>query len=88
MQEIYSQLLCLQGNKRDGWVLRTFKDIFKVWPPKHLKRDRKEPIGQLQSFVRSRNIAWVKGREKYQSLSPHDHADYNQSDNGYPYAAE
>lgn len=93
MQEIYSQLLGMQGNKRDGWVLRTFKDIFKVWPPKHLKKDRKEAIGQLQSFVKSRNIAWVKGREKERSSSSSS-PDYeyipsdDDRDEGYPHAAE
>ena len=42
-QAIYSQLLGMQGTKKDGWVGRTFKDIFSAWPSKRIeKRARKK----------------------------------------------
>jgi superfamily II DNA or RNA helicase len=74
-QAIYSQLLAMQGTKKNGWVLYKFKSIFDVLPPRYLLRNQIEPTGALRSFIRSQNIAYTKAREKA-------------GDGGYSHAAE
>lgn len=84
-QVIYSQLLGMQGTKKDAWVAWKFKAVFGRWPPRSLMREPSEPSSAMQSWVRSEAIRWVKGRDKAQPVA--DPAPMREPE-GYPYAAE
>lgn len=57
-QAIYSQLLALQGSKSDGWVGRSYQDIFGVYP-RGLEKVHMEPSAPLRSWVKSKLIAYA-----------------------------
>lgn len=61
-QEIYSQLLAMQGTKKSGWVSIKFKAIFDKWPPRWMINRQEEPSSALRSWVCSENIKWAKSR--------------------------
>ena len=63
-QAIYSQLLGLQGSKKDGWVSHKFRAIFDRFPPKYLARDPVEASSAMRSWVRSENIKWARSRPR------------------------
>jgi len=73
-QAIYSQLLGMQGTKKDGWVGFKFEKIFGHKRTRNLLREASEPSSALRSWVRAENIAWARSRD-------------NQSE-GYANAAE
>lgn len=64
-QEIYSQLLSIRHERgySDGWVARTYRDIFSVWP-RGLNDICTEPTQEVRNFVRSKLIRHAKGKEK------------------------
>lgn len=94
-QEIYSQLLAMQGTKKDGWVSFKFKEIFSVWP-RGLIKEPSEPSSALQSWVRSGFIKWAKSRPRSSGdaaaseggQSPEPTLDAPNDYEGYPDAAE
>jgi DNA repair protein RadD len=61
-QAVYSQLLAMQGEKKDGWVSFKFKTVFGRWPPRWLSRQHDEPSNALRSWVRYEQIKWAKSR--------------------------
>lgn len=62
-QAIFSQLIAMQGTKREGWVRHKFRAIFDKWPSRNLVHRHEEPSNALRSWVRSENIKWAKSRE-------------------------
>jgi superfamily II DNA or RNA helicase len=64
MQEIYSQLLAMQGTKKDGWVRHKFEAIFDTAPPWNLKVHPVAPSSALQSWIRSEQIRWARSRAR------------------------
>jgi len=70
-QAIFSQLIAMQGTKREGWVRHKFRAIFDKWPSRNLSLRQEEPSNALRSWVRSENIKWAKSRES----APRDNAD-------------
>ena len=63
-QAIYSQLLGMQGTKKDGWVSHKFRAIFDRYPSRFLLRDPHEPSSAMRSWIRSEQIRWVKSRPR------------------------
>lgn len=66
-QEFYSQLIAIaetRGYKR-GWAFHKYVEKFGV-QPKGLHNDPMEPTLKVQSWVRSRQIAWANARKKDQ----------------------
>ena len=63
-QAIYSQLLGMQGTKKDGWVSHKFRAIFGAYPSRHLLHDPHEPSSAMRSWVRSEQIRWAKSRPR------------------------
>lgn len=61
-QAIYSQLLGMQGTKKDGWVSHKFRALFDRFPPRNLARDPIEPSSAMRSWVRHENIKWARSR--------------------------
>lgn len=61
-QAIYSQLLALQGARADGWVSNQYREIFSVWP-NGMQKVQAEPCHELRSYIKSRQIAWVKSQK-------------------------
>ena len=74
-QAIYSQLLGMQGTKKDGWIGYKFERIFGHKPSRFLLRDPHEPSSAMRSFIRSENLKWAKSQ-------PPRHSE------GYAHAAE
>jgi DNA repair protein RadD len=62
-QAIYSQLLGMQGTKKDGWVGFKFEKIFGHKRTRNLLREAIAPSNALMSWVRSENIAWARSRD-------------------------
>lgn len=60
----YSMLLSIaqQRGYRGGWVANQYKQKFKVWP-RGLSEIATEPTPEALSFVKSRMIAFAKGRK-------------------------
>jgi DNA repair protein RadD len=48
---------------KPGWAAHKFKEKFGFWPPSRFVEPI-EPSREVLSWVRSRNIAWAKAREK------------------------
>ena len=63
-QAIYSQLLGMQGTKKDAWVGYKFERIFGHKPSRFLLRDPHEPSSAMRSFIRSENIAWARSQPR------------------------
>lgn len=66
-QEFYSQLIAIaetRGYKR-GWAFHKYVEKFGV-QPKGLHHDPMEPTLKVQSWVRSRQIAWANSRKNEQ----------------------
>lgn len=61
-QAVYSQLLAMQGTKKDGWVANQFREIFDVWP-KGLDHSPMEPTVDLQLWIHFKNVKYAKGRD-------------------------
>ena len=64
-QALYSQLLWVAGERdySPGWVAHKFKEKFGVWP-RGLVEALEPPTASTLSWIRSRNIAFAKGRGK------------------------
>jgi DNA repair protein RadD len=60
-QAVYSQLWAMKGTKADGWVARSFRDIFSAYPS-GLEKGHAEPTNELKLWVHHKNIAFVKSR--------------------------
>jgi superfamily II DNA or RNA helicase len=64
-QEWYSGLLyiAMEKNYSQGWAAHNFKTKFSVWPNDYRKIAR-PPSNAMRSWVRSRQIAYAKAKEK------------------------
>jgi superfamily II DNA or RNA helicase len=64
-QQWYSELLMLAQitGKTSGWVAHTYRAKFEMWP-RGLMDSKVEPSGEVRSYVRHRNIAYAKRKEK------------------------
>jgi superfamily II DNA or RNA helicase len=67
-QDWYSGLLyiCMEKNYSQGWAAHKFKEKFGVWPNDY-RKSAKPPSSAVRSWVRSRQIAYAKAKEKYGS---------------------
>lgn len=65
----YSSLLYVAGQKgySDGWVSHKMKEKFGVWP-RGLAPIKTEPTLEVKNWIRSRQIAYAKGRAKGVSI--------------------
>ena len=63
-REIYGMLKTME--RRAGWkhgvIEHRFRDIFGVWARGLRDAPAIEPCFELQSWIRSRNIAWAKSK--------------------------
>ena len=48
----------------EGWAAHKYKGKFKEWPEDDFSRDGEEPSKEVLSYIRSRNIAYAKMKEK------------------------
>jgi superfamily II DNA or RNA helicase len=53
-----------ENGKSKGWAAHTFKAKFKVWPNYYENAPASEPGGEVRGFIRHRNIAYAKRKEK------------------------
>lgn len=69
-QHFYSELLGLaqMTGKKRGWVSHKYREKFGVWP-KEMAEVPIQPSAATRSWVRSRNIAYAKSRERALSQS-------------------
>ena len=61
-QAVLSQLIAMQGKKKDGWVFWKFKALFSEPPGPDLKRTPAPPTPEIQLWVHSENIRWAKSQ--------------------------
>jgi DNA repair protein RadD len=61
-QAVLSQLIAMQGKKKDGWVFWKFKSLFGVAPGPDLRRTPATPTPEVQMWVHSENIRWAKSQ--------------------------
>lgn len=64
-QRWFSQLMghAKEKGKSDGWVAHTYKAKFGVWP-RGLNDSPAEPSLEVKSYIRHRNIAYAKKKQK------------------------
>jgi superfamily II DNA or RNA helicase len=64
-QQFYSEILYYSRSKgyNDGWVAHKYKEKFGVWP-RGLKQDPLPPSIATQKWIKSRLIAYAKGKSK------------------------
>ncbi|EJA5857904.1 ATP-dependent helicase, partial [Salmonella enterica] len=48
---------------KDGWCANTYREKFGVWP-KGFDNTPAEPSIEVYNFIKSKNIAYFKGRQK------------------------
>lgn len=65
---VHAQLLQYadERGRKQGWVAHTYRDLFGVWPRGLSALDRAEPDPLLRSWLRSRDIAFAKSRDRTQ----------------------
>lgn len=68
-QAFFSQLIAIaeSRNYKRGWAFHKYREKFGV-DPKGLRADPMEPTLTVQSWVRSRQIAWVKARKQAEAV--------------------
>jgi DNA repair protein RadD len=61
----YAELACIAQERgyKPGWAAHKYKEKFGGWPPSRTITPM-QPSAEVLSWVRSRNIAWAKAREK------------------------
>jgi superfamily II DNA or RNA helicase len=71
-QHVYSQLLQVAHNKgySSGWVSHTYRAMFGDWP-RGMSDVPVAPSAELLSWLKSRQIAFAKGRQKRQEGREH-----------------
>ncbi len=47
---------------KDGWAANKFRELTGVWPDRYVNAPLVEPSPFILSWIKSRQIAWVKGR--------------------------
>jgi hypothetical protein len=52
-----------QRDYKPGWAAHKYKEKFRVWPPGSQPAPQ-EPSPEVLSWIRSRNIAYAKARQK------------------------
>lgn len=65
-QEWFSGLLYMAAERdyKEGWAAYKFREKFGTWPPNHLSRQISIPTKEMRSYVKSRNIAFAKVKER------------------------
>lgn len=53
----------------EGWAAHKYKSKFKEWPENYFSRAGEEPTAECLSYIRSRNIAYAKAKEKEDALN-------------------
>lgn len=68
-QEWYSMLMhyAKEKGRSEGWVAHTYKAKFGVWPRGMDSKVTTEPSIEVKAYIRHRNIAYAKRREKQDS---------------------
>lgn len=51
-------------NNPEGWAAHKYKGKFKEWPDSDFSRQGEEPSAVVLAYIRSRNIAYAKAKEK------------------------
>lgn len=65
--KFYQSMRAAQGRPvSDGWCSYLFKDKFNEWPSKSFHNSPSEITPEVSNFIRHKNIAFAKGREKAQ----------------------
>lgn len=61
----YAELVCIAQARgyKPGWADHKYKEKFGGWPPSRIITPI-QPSAEVLSWVRSRNIAWAKARQK------------------------
>lgn len=64
-QSFYSQLMAIRMERSysEGWVANQYKNKFGVWP-RGLSKIAKEPSKEVRNYVKSRQIAYAKSKNK------------------------
>lgn len=64
-QSFYSQLIAIRMEKsyKDGWEANQYRNKFGVWP-KGLSKIPREPSKEVRNYVKSRQIAYAKSKNK------------------------
>ena len=68
-QDWYSGFLyiCMERGYKEGWAAVKFREKFSVWPD-GLRKVAKPPSLAVRSYIRSRNIAYAKGKAKAEAM--------------------
>lgn len=53
-----------EKNYKPGWAANKYREKFKVWPNDFRQTEAAEPTPEVRSWVKSRQIAYAKGRAK------------------------
>jgi superfamily II DNA or RNA helicase len=53
--------------KQEGWASHKFREVFGVWPNKYKHVAPIKPSPETESWIRSRNIAYAKARQKVEA---------------------
>ncbi|WP_041645985.1 hypothetical protein [Aromatoleum aromaticum] len=71
-QHVYSQLLhiCRKKGHKPGWTANQYKKMFGVWP-RGLRDVTATPTPEIEGWLKSQRIAYLKGREKAQEGRSH-----------------
>ena len=71
-QHVYSQLLHVARARgySPGWVSHKYREMFDVWP-RGMKAVEAAPTAELMGWLKSRQIAAAKAREKAQEGRQH-----------------
>jgi DNA repair protein RadD len=69
-QDWYSGLLfiCLEKGYKEGYASTVYKQKFGTWPD-GLRKVAKQPSLAVRSYVRSRQIAWAKSKQREKALN-------------------
>lgn len=71
-QHVYSQLLhiCRKKGHKPGWTGQQYKKMFGVWP-RGLRDVTATPTSEIEGWLKSQHIAFIKGRQKAQEGRAH-----------------
>jgi DNA repair protein RadD len=66
-EQCYAQIRWVQEERgrQDGWSAHKYRELWGDWPPRPWKRQQpEEACSLMRSWIRSRDIAWAKSRDR------------------------